>query len=296
MQDMTETTAFSFTTLRTFALLCALAICAARASAADSQGAPAISRPSEELKLSFGGPALVKDVPIHEGDHVKVGQVLAQQDERQDRAAYESAKKEADSVAKIDYSTVDKGQKEVQYARKQKLLKDRNASQSEVEEAKLAVDLAATQIELAKLEHEQKILDARRLEVKLEQMKIVSPIEGIIQKVNVGQGEMADPQNRDGAIVVVKNDPLWVEMHLPTAQALQLNLGDKLPVRYPGEKDWQEAKLIFFAPQADAASDTELVRLELPNPAGKASGLQMQVKLPEKVTAVADGGAGGTNP
>lgn len=255
-------------------------------AATEAPAVSAISKPSKELKLAFGAPGLVKDVPIREGDHVKVNQVLAQQDDRQDQAAYESAKREAESTAKIDYSIVDKGVKEVQLGRKQILLDKKNASPSEVEEAKLAVDLARTQIDLAKLEHEQKILDARRLEIRLEQMKIVSPIEGIVQKVNIGQGEMADPQNRDGAIVIVRNDPLWVEMHLPTSQALQLKLGDSLPVRYGGEKDWQDGKIIFFAPQADAGSDTELVRLEIPNPTGKASGLRMQVKLPERIAVV----------
>jgi len=266
---------------------------AATALAADEPSVPAISKPSQELKLSFGAPGLVKDVPVNEGDHVKAGQVLAQQDDRQDQAAYESAKKEADSEAKIAYSTADRDQKQVKYQRQLKLKEQRNTSESEVEDARLAVLLADTQIDLAKLEHEQKILDARRLEVKVEQMKIRAPVDGVIQKLNTGQGEMADPQNRDGAIVLVANDPLWVEMHLPTAQALQLTLGEKLPVREAGQKEWQDAKIIFFAPQADAASDTELVRLELPNVKGRQSGLQMQVKLPEKVAAVA---ATGTNP
>jgi RND family efflux transporter MFP subunit len=270
------------TTNKTRAWVLTLAVlgCGATAALAADRStepliAPAISVPSKELKLSFGGPGLVKDVPVKEGDRVKAGQVLAVQDDRQDEAAYESAKKEAESTAKIDYSTADRDQKQVKYQR-------------------LAVTLAETQIDLAKLEHEQKILDARRLEVKVEQMKICAPVDGIVQKINLGEGEMADPQNRDGAVVVVTNDPLWVEMHIPTAQAQQLSLGDKMQVRTVGDKDWQDAKIIYFAPKADAASDTETVRLEVPNPNSQRSGLQMQVKLPDKLAAVAENGAAGT--
>jgi len=271
--------------LRTLTASAAIALLSAAALAAEPPTAPAISRPSRESKLSFQVPGVVKDVPVNEGDRVTIGQVLAQQDDREDEQTYKSLKLEADSVAKIDYSTVDRDVKAVQYGRKQRLLKDHNASESEVEEAKLAVDLANTQITLAQLEHDQKGFDARKQEIKLELMKLKSPIDGFVQKINIGSGEMADPQNREGAIVVVKNDPLWVEMNIDTAQAVQLQLQQTLEVRYEGEPQWQKAKIIFFAPHADAASGTELVRLEMPNPTGQRSGLHMQVKLPEKIAA-----------
>ena len=253
----------------------------------------AITKPSLEVKLTFAAPGLVKDVFVNEGDHVKAGQVLAHQDDRQDQAELESASLEAKSQAKIDNYRTDEAVKKVQLDRKQKLLADGHlASEEEVEEAKLDVTLAHTQVQLADLEHAQKALDAQKLSVKVDQEQITSPLDGVVEKRNINPGEMAsaDPANRDGSIVVVQNDPLWAEMHLPTAQALQLHLGDSLQVRTPGA-NWDPkvtGKIIFFSPQADAASDTELVRLELPNPNSTPSGLQVQVKLPEKVAAVAE--------
>jgi RND family efflux transporter MFP subunit len=275
--------------LNKLAASAAIALLATAAIAAEPPTVPAISKPSEELKLSFQSPGIVKEVPVNEGDHVTAGQLLAKQDDREDQQAYNSMKLEADSTAKIDYSGVDRDVKQVALGRKQKLREQHNASDSEVEEAKLAVDLASTQIELAKLEHQQKGFDARKQEIKLELMKLTSPVDGLIQKINIGPGEMADPQNREGAIVVVKNDPLWVEMNIDTAQAIQLQLGQTLDVREESEQAWQKAKIIFFAPHADAASGTELVRLELPNPTGQKSGLHMQVKLPEKIAAASAG-------
>jgi multidrug efflux pump subunit AcrA (membrane-fusion protein) len=124
-------------------------------------------------------------------------------------------------------------------------------------------------------------LDAQKQEIKIDQEKIVAPFDGIVQKLNVEKGEMADPQNRDGALTVVKNDPLWVEMHLPTAAALRLQPNEILQVRYADHGEWKPAKVILLDPQADAASDTERVRLELPNPTQQVSGLQVQVKLPD---------------
>jgi hypothetical protein len=84
-------------------------------------------------------------------------------------------------------------------------------------------------------------------------------------------------------------DPLWLEVHLPSSQAAQLKLNQELPVRYDGG-EWQQAKIIFFE-KVDAASDTEMVRLELANPNNaKQPGLHMQIKLPDSVSAVAANG------
>jgi hypothetical protein len=105
-----------------------------------------------------------------------------------------------------------------------------------------------------------------------------------VQQINLGPGEMSDPQNRDGAVIVVKNDPLWIDVHLPTSQSLKLEMGETLQVRYADGGEWQPAKIIFFAPKVDAASDTQHVRLEMPNKANKASGLQVLVQLPAKIT------------
>ena len=67
-----------------------------------------------------------------------------------------------------------------------------------------------------------------------------------------------------------------------------LHLGDKLEVKYPDETEWHEAAVTFRAPVVDAASDTQLVKLTLPNPTNRDSGLQIQVQLPPEVADAAE--------
>jgi RND family efflux transporter MFP subunit len=249
-----------------------------------------ITKPSKERRLSFASPGLVSDVLVKEGDAIKKGTVLAKQDSRQDEFALKSMLLEANSDDKIVYSKEDLADKQVVLKRKQALFaNDRAASQSELEEAELAVKLATAQIALAQIEHDQKGFDSEKEKVKIEQMQIISPIDGIVEKINIGEGEMADPQSRDGSILVGQWDPLWLELHLPSSQASQLKMGQELPAKYDGGQ-WQTAKIIFFE-KVDPASDTEMVRLELANPdSGHLPGLHMQVKLPDSVSAVATNG------
>jgi RND family efflux transporter MFP subunit len=256
----------------------------------DSTAAPVtaigITKPSRESKLAFAAPGLVVDVGVKDGDVVTKDQILASQDSREDEIAYDSMKLEADSDEKIKYSVEDAASKRVKFKRVSEMFDNHVASPSEVEEADLAVKLAEAQIALAELEHKQKIDDAKKQKVKVDLEQLRSPYDGIIEKILINPGEMADPQSRDGAIVVAQWDPLWVELHLPSSQAAQLKLGQTLQVKYDGG-DWQSAKVIFFE-HVDAASDTQMVRMEMPNPGNsKPAGLHILVKLPEKVVALA---------
>jgi multidrug efflux pump subunit AcrA (membrane-fusion protein) len=280
------------------AVLGGIVVVSSRISAADNPASPpqastaqavtttGITRPSEENKLAFAAPGIVSDVSVKEGDAVDVKQVLASEDSRQDELALKSLQSDANSMDKITYSEADYALKVVKAKRTHELFDKQAASISEVEEADLAVKLAQAQINLARQEHEKAGFDADKQAVKVEQMTMRSPIKGIVEKINIGHGEMADPQSRDGAIVVGQWDPLWLEVHLPSSQAAQLKMNQDLAVKYDGG-DWQTARIIYFE-KVDAASDTEMVRMELANPGNtRPPGLHMQVKLPDNVTAVA---------
>ena len=273
-------------------------------SSTDAVLEPGISRPTEEAKPTFAAPGLVAEVLVHEGDAVKQGQVLARQDDRQEQQTLRSDRADAESVAEIEYEAADAAQKQVQYQRKQTLYDqqanpdrpdDHLIAASEVEEAKLAVALSKAQGAVSQLTHEKKGYDYERQKIKVEQMALRAPFDGIVEKISVHAGEMSDPQSKDGVLTVVRNDPLKVVVHPSTDRALKLQMGQELQVRYAAPagfpaNPWMTAAIYYFAPQADASSKTEELWLRLPNGAGQRSGLAVEVRLPADVAAVATGG------
>jgi hypothetical protein len=82
---------------------------------------------------------------------------------------------------------------------------------------------------------------------------------------------------------VVRNDPLWVEVNVPTGRAKALKVGQSLEARYADEEQWRAGKIIYIAPYANAGAATRQVRLELPNPEKREAGWQMFVRLPDNV-------------
>ena len=155
-------------------------------------------------------------------------------------------------------------------------------SESEIQEAESDVTKGERQMDVAGLDHSGDKDKAKQQEVKVDRMLLRSPIDGFVQEIDVHGGEYAQVEGDRPSIIVVKNDPAWVEIkELKSEQVAKLKLGQELQVRYPGDKDWSTAKIIFISPTTFPGTDSQLVRLELPNSQNKATGLSIQVKLPD---------------
>jgi RND family efflux transporter MFP subunit len=241
----------------------------------------AISEPSERLELSLPQVGVIAEIPVRDGDMVKAGQVIMKQDTELQRKQLESLMVEATSTLQTEAAKAELAAKQVVLARVEKMMAENAATQSELDEAKVAVQILEIKVRLTEEERGKKKIEADAHAVRIKQMEKLSPIDGTIESIEVGLGEVNDPAKP--VCIVVKNDPLWVRFNLSSSQASALRLGEKLQVRYSDKDKWQEAEVIYLNPVVDARSDSRLVRLRLPNPTNKESGWQMQVQLPAKI-------------
>ena len=249
----------------------------------------AITQPSERHKLSFPAAGIIISQPVKEGDQVKQGDVLLAEDDFLEQKELEKAQLEAASNAKVEAAIADYNAKKHIYDRKKETYEKGGANLQEVEDAELDMVLREKQIKVAQEDADEAKIKAEQEAKKVKDMKLTSPVDGVIEKMALEIGEMADPQKPDAACWVVKNDPLFVEIRdLSSRQVAHLHLGDKLQVKYPDESDWHDAAVTFRAPVVDAASDTQLVKLTLPNPTNRDAGLQIQVQLPPEVAQAAE--------
>lgn len=246
--------------------------------------APGFTQPSERRTQAFESPGIVAEVLVKEGDKVKAGQTLMRLESRMDQSELEVRRIDAESTVEIEAAEKEHDLRQVQYERRRD--NPSGYSAQEIEEAKITMELAALKIQEARQKKAQAQAVYARQGVKVELMDINSQVDGVVEKINVDAGEMADPQKPEGAISVVKNDPLWVEIPLLKAwQVAKLSPGQQMEVRYtmdPADA-WQKGKIIYIAPVADARSGTQSVRLEMPNPDGRAAGLDVEVKLPAEL-------------
>lgn len=239
------------------------------------------------LNLNFKTMGLVREVHVKPGDRVKKGQELAILEDRQEQIERDIYKLEADSQVAIKVAEESMRVKELEKARYERMFRDKVATDLEFEKVQAEAKVAFWELEKAKMELEQKKLQLKRQEALLDNMRIRSTVDGVVQEIAVHPGEVSDPQKT--AIIVVGNSPLWVKTILPAKVALRMRAEEKktgqaqiVQVTY---KDLNEpplqAKVIFYAPMADGGAGVQEVGLELPNPDDKPAGLQVLVKVPE---------------
>jgi len=269
------------------AVLCVITIAYAYARAqvavpaAAADGAMVVqgtTKPYAHAKPNVSQYGTVLKLPIKEGDAIKEGQVLLQQDDREEKAELARLQLEADSNVRVEASDADLKIKQVQLERSQELFKSHNASRFEVEEAESKVIAAKAQADIARLELAKAKQEAVRQAAKVDKMTVKSTINGRVEALDVVAGDITDPQKP--VMTLVQNDPLKVEFYLPVGQAAKLKMSQVLQVRYPSEDKWMDAAVKFKSPMADAASGTQKIGLEMRNPENRDSGMEVQVRLP----------------
>ncbi|MBC8108588.1 MAG: HlyD family efflux transporter periplasmic adaptor subunit [Anaerolineae bacterium] len=277
---------FRWVAVSTVATL-ALAAGAPAQSQTRSNEVGGVTRPSQERKLSFSTQGVVAQAPVKEGDLIKTGEIILVQDDVIDKKELDRLELTANSTARVEAAEADLKVKQAVLKRKT----DAGAggfNEAEIEEATNDVTLREKQLQVAKEDQQEARIKMEQQAQKVKRLSLASPIDGIVEKLVVNVGEWADPQSRDGAAVVVTNDPLFLEVReLKSSQVAQLKVGQKVQVRYADDADkpenWQQAEVFYFAAVSDAQADTRLVKLRLSNPTGRPAGLWMVVKLPDNL-------------
>ncbi len=242
--------------------------------------------PSHTAKPSFMEVGIVRQWLVKPDDVVKKGQLLGREDTDLEALQLRSLRIQADSTAAIEAATADRDARKVEFEDKEKSLAGGGASESEVREAKLDYQNKEAVLRNAQAQREKLLADVDIQARKIDKMQLLSPVDGTVKEISIQEGEVVDPNKPDGALTLVTNDPLWVEVKVPSSQGLKLKLGDEGLVEYQSDPGaWLKAKVIYVDPEVDAASDKETVRLEMNNEAGRPSGLWVKVRFPSDADA-----------
>jgi len=247
-------------------------------SAPSEAGIQAVTRPSADITLSFVQPGRIALIYFKEGDSVRGGHVLVQLDDTVERAQLAHIKAESENTTQIRASEASLAQRRVDLKKLEKAAARNAATELEVEHAKLSVQIAELSLELAKFEHEQAERKYHEQSVRVENMRIKSPIDGRIEKIQVEAGESVNALA--DVIQVVQIDPVWIDVPVPLARASTLEPGKTAKVEFQGpQKTSTEGTIIFVAAVADAASGTLRVRVEVPNKTRRPAGEHVVVSF-----------------
>jgi multidrug efflux system membrane fusion protein len=263
-------------------VFCVSIALAALPAAADIE---AITKPSQDVTLSFVHPGLVAEVAVKEGDTVEKDQMVVKQDDREEVAVRDQAKAQAEDDTRVAAQKATLDQKKVDEEKFKWALKNSAATTFEVDHAHLDVVIADLSLKLADFEHQQDQRKYDESKIHVDQAMIRSPIAGLVEQTLVKAGESVEQQTK--VIRIVSIDPLWIEVPAPLEVVRTLKPGSEANVKFDDMKDAVKGKITFIAAVADAASNTRLVRVEVPNtgntrPAGERVQVDFGVKIAQK--------------
>jgi RND family efflux transporter MFP subunit len=178
----------------------------------------------------------VISVNVHVGQQVSKGQVLAVLD----AAAVEQQIKAQDAQVVL-YKSI--------YEKQQKLWQQNIGTEIQLLTAKAQYESAQKQ---------KGALIAQR-----DMYKVVAPISGIVDQMNLKVGDMAGPLG--GAIRIVSSDKLKAEANLGETYLGKVHTGDKVILVLPDINDSIVTKLSYVSQAVDPASRAFLAQVQLGN-------------------------------
>lgn len=237
------------------------------------------TRPKEDRQLGFTPNGQVAKVNVKEGDQVKAGDelILLRSDDIQ--AAREVNRLNAESDLEVQAAQAESDLAKVELERTEDLFNRRAASEQELRRAKVQSTIASLRVMLAQknLDIAKKELD--RADVVLSYYTLKAPIDGIVARVIVSEGETVEQLKP--VLRLVSIDPMEVHAPVPTRHTQKLKVGDPAWVihQLPDLSEPMEGKITLVDPVADSGSDTRRVVIELPNPKRIPPGMQVSVQF-----------------
>jgi RND family efflux transporter MFP subunit len=237
--------------------------------------------PGHTRTLSFLRAGRIAKVSVKGGDTVRAGQELARLDHATELAQLAQIKLEIiNSKVSIQAAEVELARKLAHLKRVAALAKTAAASDSERREAEYDVSMAELAVRKAQAEQEKAKQKLRLAEIQVEQMRLLSPINGRVERVFVGVGESVDALGPVVRVVKAGNEPLRIDVPVPLPQAVKIRKGQTAFVRFESTTGGVRGKVVGVSSTADPASRTLSVTVEVANPTGRPAGERVGVSFP----------------
>jgi RND family efflux transporter MFP subunit len=213
------------------------------------------------------------EVLIEEGDHVKVGQVLARLEDTSQRAALAQARAQLHSAqALLVQSQAQLSQDQRDEKRAEDLVQRKLVSEQAVEQARTLVDTQSAQLESQRKQIDLAAANVRSAQVQLEYCTIHAPFTGVVIAKSAQVGEIVSPFSagggftRTGIGTLVDMDSLEIEVDVNEAYINRVQPRQPVDSVLNAYPDWKiPSHVIAIIPTADRSKATVKVRIGIDN-------------------------------
>jgi RND family efflux transporter MFP subunit len=208
--------------------------------------------PLDEAKIGPKSSGVVTKIFVAEGQAVKKGAPLFQLDARQIALQRDQAQ------AALKAATVDSRAADVEFQRMKSLFDAKAINQVQLEQAQ-------ERLEIAKVRVEQAQVALAQANQALADATVRSPMNGVVTKKLVSEGEMATMMPPTVVLIVQDQSKLELRFRMPEKALAQLKVGQKLRAKFASLNVEREVEIVRLSPAIDPISRTVEVFAQLPN-------------------------------
>ncbi|MCC6579217.1 MAG: efflux RND transporter periplasmic adaptor subunit [Phycisphaeraceae bacterium] len=247
------------------------------ATSADSP-VEAVTKARYDLNLGFIVGGKVATVHVKPGDPAKAGDVLIELEDKEGLATMEIWKFRAESEVAIHAARAKQELSKVEEAKTRELVGKNAAAAFELTRAEIQSKIDGLSVDNAIQDQDEAKRQLAVYRARHENFTLKAPTDGLVEEIIVNPGEMVE--SLKPVLRLVVTNPLWIDAAVPMQQTVSLKVGDPAWVAsiIDGENVMKQGKIIHIAQVADPASDTRLVRVELPNPEHQPAGGQVKLR------------------
>ncbi len=241
------------------------------------KGIEAVTEPSKDVTMAFVRPGRINVLHVKIGQKVKAGQILAELENAAEKIQLAQYKEQAEDKTPVNVRQAGLDQAKVEFEMTKEAHKTGAATKLELAQARLKVTMAQAELVLSKFQRKMAGYKFSELEKQMARMKLFSPTDGTVEKVEIDAGETVDMQ-MDTVVQIVQIDPLWIKAFVPLREGRKLRVGQDVLVDFAaGHDETRKGKIMHVASVAEVGA--LLVRVEVANPSCRPAGENVKVRF-----------------
>lgn len=225
------------------------------------------SRAIQDVQVSTEEIGQLIDVPVELGQAIKKGQILAQLDDRLERAAVVVSSVQASMEGEIAAAKATYTMQAQRLAQLKQLQRDQMAGADEVRRAELELAVADARWLIAREQRELREAELERLSLQIERRKLRAPFDAIVAEKHLDTGAAVTP-GTSMVVRLIRTDLLVGVFNVPAEKSFAMHTGMATQVFFRAARQTVDGVIESLSPVINGESGTVEVRVRIDNPDG----------------------------
>lgn len=207
------------------------------------------------------------EVPVTLGQSIKKGEIIAQLDDRLERAAVMVSSVQAAMEGEIAAAKATYSMQSQRVAQLKELQRDQMAGTDELRRAETELEVADARWLLAREQRELRHAELKRLELQVERRKLRAPFDAVVAEKLLDSGAAITP-GTSVVVRLIRTDQLLGVFNVPAEKSFAMKTGMATQVFFRAARQTVDGVIESLAPVINGESGTVEVRVRIENPKG----------------------------